>query len=439
MMVRTLGGMFGLAVVSALIAGCPNSVVSPGETDSAALSAVTSKAVEVAASVGTASGFGGVVMTGYAEHMPFQLGFGSEADLASAASAMTVRLTNQSDADGTFHLSYFASHMGFDDFSQDINVSAGDDVTIELPCAEILGLGPLAGPGEAGCHLANGEAIANTMAVPGFLGQDFACGGVYEYLLTPDIDDLDGDGDSEELILLSEAMDFHLSNGGPMGHMHGDGFDVMSGHMFGTPADGDPETLRNLVERIENVALLTGEAGGYGGLQMEGYYDHMPSHMGFTGSDDLAPVFGNMFVQLRNEADQDSTFDVSYMAGHLGLEAADLEVAVGMGEQMIVEVPCSEVVGIGLLDEPGGIGCVLADGETVDNLMAVPGFLGQDFVCGGMYTFVLRPDVDDLDGDGDTEELIIVSDAMESHILSGGPTGHMHDTVSGMMGSRMGF
>ena len=77
--------------------------------------------------------------------------------------------------------------------------------------------------------------------------------------------------------------------------------------------------------------------------------------MGYYGPEDLAPVFGNMFVQLRNEADRNGTFDVSYMAGHLGLEATDLEVAVGMGEQFIVEMPCSEVVGIGPLDEPGGV------------------------------------------------------------------------------------
>jgi hypothetical protein len=70
--------------------------------------------------------------------------------------------------------------------------------------------------------------------------------------------------------------------------------------------------------------------------------------------------------------------------------------------------------------------------------MAVPGFLGQDFICEGVFECVLTPDVDDLDVDGDTEELIIISGAMEFHMTDGGPGGHMHESRSGMMGSHMG-
>ena len=159
------------------------------------------------------------------------MGFGSEADLAASSGGMTVRLSNQSDEDGTFHLSYFASHMGFDELLQDVDVAAGDIVAIELPCAEIVGLGPLGEPGEPGFHLANGEVIDNIMAVPGFLGQDFACGGVYECLLAPDVDDLDGDGDVEELIIVSDALQLHMLNGGPTGHMHGADTGMMGSHM----------------------------------------------------------------------------------------------------------------------------------------------------------------------------------------------------------------
>lgn len=230
-MIRVFGGIFGLAVVAALIAGCPNAVVVPGTTDSASSSDVSSKAVEVASSVGGANGFGGVRMTGYADHMPPQMGFGAEADLASSAGGMTVRLNNQSDADGTFHISYFASHMGLEDQMMDVEVPAGEEITVEIPCSEIVGIGPFDEPGEPGCHLATGEAIANTMAVPGFLGQDFACGGVYECLLVPDIDDLDGDGDTEELIIVSNAFEFHMTNGGPTGHTHGTGSGMMGSHM----------------------------------------------------------------------------------------------------------------------------------------------------------------------------------------------------------------
>ncbi len=230
-MVRTFSGIVGITIVTALIAGCPNSVVFPIGTDAAAVSDVVSKATEVAALVGNEDGFGGVLMTGYAEHMPPQIGFNSEADLAEPASSITIRLSNQSDEDGTFHLSYFAHHLGLNDLLQDVNVAAGEDVTVELPCAEIVGLGPLAEPGEPGCHLVNDEAVANTMAVPGFLGQDYTCGDMYEYLLTPDFDDLDKDGDIEELIIISDALEFHMTNGGPLGHMHDINLGMMGSHM----------------------------------------------------------------------------------------------------------------------------------------------------------------------------------------------------------------
>ena len=230
-MVRSGAGLLGLAVVSALIAGCPLGTVTPDGNNTANVSDVVSKAVAVAASVGGESGFGGAMMTGYADHMPFHMGLGSDADLADAASGVTIHLSNHSEVDGTFHLSYFASHMGLDDLAQDVDVPAGDNVTIELPCAEIIGLGPLTEPGEPGCLLATGEAVPNTMAVPGFLGQDFVCGGVYECSLTPDVDDLDEDGDTTELILFSEAMEFHMMSGGPTGHMHGTGSGMMGSHM----------------------------------------------------------------------------------------------------------------------------------------------------------------------------------------------------------------
>ncbi len=44
----------------------------------------------------------------------------------------------------------------------------------------------------------------------------------------------------------------------------------------------------------------------------------------------------------------------------------------------------------------------------------------------------------DLDGDGDTEELILISGVMEFHMTSGGPRGHMHGGDAGVMGPDMG-
>ena len=101
----------------------------------------------------------------------------------------------------------------------------------------------------------------------------------------------------------------------------------------------------------------------------------------------------------------------------------------------VVEARDSVVV----LGRRGDRGFDEADGQAVDNMMAVPGFLGQDFTCGGTYSCVLTQDVDDLDGDGDTEELVIVSDAMDFHMMNGGPMGHAHGGGPGMMGSHMGM
>ncbi len=223
----------GITAIMMLSAGCMTGIVGPGDGDSRAVSEVAGKALDVAAQIGSADGFGGSLMEGYIDHMPDQMGFQSAGDLAPETAAMMVRLRNESDEDGTFHLSYVASHMGLDVQSMDVEVGAGEEVTVEIPCSEIVGVGSLDTPGAPGGHLADGEAVDNMMAVPGFLGQDFTCEGVYECVLTPDVDDLDGDGDTEELILISDGMELHMRNGGPTGHMHGTDSDMMGPHMGG--------------------------------------------------------------------------------------------------------------------------------------------------------------------------------------------------------------
>ncbi len=219
------------AVVVILGTGCPLAGDAPGVGDSSAVSDVAARALEVAAEVGGRDGYGGSLMEGYVGHMPSQIGFHDQTDLATGTGDMVVRLRNGSDQAGTFHLSYFASYTGLDDQMMDVEVGAGEEITVEIPCSEIVGMGPLDMPGETGCHLADGEAVDNMMAVPGFLGQDFTCGGVYECVLTPDVDDLDGDGDTEELIMLSDAMEFHMMDGGPTGHTHGAGAGMTDSHM----------------------------------------------------------------------------------------------------------------------------------------------------------------------------------------------------------------
>ena len=203
-----------------------------GDSDTELVTDVAAKATNVAGNIGGDDGFGGELMEAYSEHAPSEMGFHGQSDLATASSGMIVRLHNESEEDCTFHLSYFASHMGVADQVMDVELAAGEEASIDLPCSEIVGVGPLEMPGDAGCHLASDVPVDNTMAVPGFLGMDYECGAVYEFFLTPDVDDLDGDGDTEELIISSEAMQMRMLDGGPSGHMHGGGLGMMGSDMM---------------------------------------------------------------------------------------------------------------------------------------------------------------------------------------------------------------
>lgn len=239
MMSRWFGTSALVTVVLIVVPGCMMGAAIPGggaddagDGDAELVSEVAAKATDVAGRIGGADGFGGDAMTGYLEHAPSQMGFHGHGDLATATGGMMVRLHNESEEDCTFHLSYIASHIGLDEEMMDVEVGAGQEVAVDLPCSEMVGTGPLDRPGEAGCHLADGEAVDNTMAVPGFLGLDYECRAVYECVLTPDVDDLDGDGNTEELIIVSDAMQTHMMDGGPTGHLHGDGPDMMGPHMM---------------------------------------------------------------------------------------------------------------------------------------------------------------------------------------------------------------
>lgn len=225
-----------VGLVATLAAGCNTglgSLVPTGGSTDPDVAAAASKATQVAGTIGGQTGFGGLFMDGYFDHAPAQMGFLNPADLATADGEVVVRLHNDADEDCTFHLAYFAEHEGLDEQTMDVDVPAGADATVRVPCAEILGMGTLDTPGVPGCHLADGLAVPNTMAVPGFLGLDYQCGGTYEYSLTPDVDDLDGDGDTTELIIISDGMRFHMMGGGPFGHRHGFGMGMMGPHFGG--------------------------------------------------------------------------------------------------------------------------------------------------------------------------------------------------------------
>jgi len=233
--------MMGLLLVpgGCMMAGCTaGGGVRAGEAgdvadDGALVSQVAAKAVDVADTIGGENGYGGPMMNGYAAHAEPQMGFTRLDDLAFMGQGMMMQLRNDSDAACRFEVHYIASAEGVDEQVTEVEVPAGETVVVPLPCSEIVGLGPLDAPGSRGCLHADGTEVDNTMAVPGFLGMDYSCGGTYDCSLTPDVDDLDGDGNTEELVLLSEGMRMHLQNGGPMGHNHGQGPGMMDMHMGG--------------------------------------------------------------------------------------------------------------------------------------------------------------------------------------------------------------
>ena len=211
----------GAVAVSLASQGCtPGSVVPAGDGSDLAAT-VASKATEVASRIGGETGFGGVRMNGYMEHTQSHMGFNSQVDLASPGSMMTVMLHNQASQNCTFHLTYFSSLDSSVEQTQDVDVPAGGETPVQIPCAEIVGAGPFDTPGGVGCVLADGQQVSNMMAVPGFMGMDYACGATYHMYLTPDTNDVNGDGDTNGLILMTEAMQTHMQSGGMMGNMGG--------------------------------------------------------------------------------------------------------------------------------------------------------------------------------------------------------------------------
>lgn len=211
----------------ALVAGCP---FRSGDVDRGDAPLVAARAILVADLIGGTGGFGGSPLTGYLDHAPAHMGFDVESDLADADAVMTVVLDNDSAQEAVFLVSYFAHHVSFDDRSVEVTVAARSEELLEIPCPEIVGMGALDGPGEVGVRLADGTEVANTFAVPIFLGLDFTCGSARTFSLTADVDDLDADGDVAELILTSDGLT-HAESGGPSGHSHKDG--MMGPHRMG--------------------------------------------------------------------------------------------------------------------------------------------------------------------------------------------------------------
>lgn len=218
-MLRLLKTLLACMFVAVCVAGCP---VTPS-TSQDKVTAVSDAAIHIAGQVGGATGYGGAMMSGFMDVMPAHMGFTSSADLAPAGSTLTVRMHNQAGQQGLFHMSYLASSVSTDPQAQDITVPAGQQNDVQIPCPEILGMGNLYQPGSVACTLASGQTISNMFAMPAFLNVDYQCGQTYDFFLQPDTNDVDQNGNTEELVVMSAVMQYYMTNGGMMatpGMMH---------------------------------------------------------------------------------------------------------------------------------------------------------------------------------------------------------------------------
>ena len=195
--------------------------------DAGLVSQLAAKAAGIADNIGGDTGFGGMMMAGYDVHTEDHMGFHSADDLADADDVLIIELQNDSNVTCTFHVVSMASHMDLENQSLDVEVPAGEKVTAELPCSEIIGMGHLEVVGEVAVECADGTQFDNVMSIPAFLGADYDHGDTYHCYLTVDVDDLDGDGDREELLATTEALHLHVGPGGISGHGH------MGGGMHG--------------------------------------------------------------------------------------------------------------------------------------------------------------------------------------------------------------
>lgn len=203
-----------------------------------------------------------------------------------------------------------------------------------------------------------------------------------------------------------------------------------------SPDTGVPTGLAGEVAaKAQDVAQTIGGVNGFGGMAMDGYVGHMDSYMGFHNQDDLAAAGQHMSMMVTNMSGQACTIHLAFLSSPDGLEAQTEDVTVPPGESVAVDLPCAEIVGVGSLTSAGQTAGSLEDGTTFDNALCVPGFLNSDFTCGGTFGCTLMQDADDLDQDGNTDEFIVVTSAMQSHM---GANGMMpHGAGGGMMGVGM--
>ncbi len=194
------------------------------------------------------------------------------------------------------------------------------------------------------------------------------------------------------------------------------------------PAGEEPTGVAaDVAGKAQVVAGRIGGPNGFGGPYMMGYSGHMAQHMGFHSEAYLADPDGDLVVQLTNSTEFPCTFHLAYIQSGAGLDEQTEDILVLPGQTFEAQMPCAEIMGVGSLTDVGTIAVDLPDGSTLDNRYCVPGFLNSDYLCGGSYGCVVATDASDLDQDGDTEELIVVTSSMWGHMGSGGMGQHMWD------------
>ncbi len=194
------------------------------------------------------------------------------------------------------------------------------------------------------------------------------------------------------------------------------------GNVFDLPAT--PTGLAaEVADKAVAIARRVGDPNGFapGLVEMEDFMGHMGAHMGFHGMRDLADPNASLRVELVNDANEPCVFHLTWIASHEGLDEQTLDVVVGPQDREPIELPCAEIVGLGALEEPGTPAAHLDDGTPLDNRYCVPGFLHDAFECAGMMQVMLSADEDDLDGDGDTQELIVTTQVLWEHMRGAGP------------------
>ncbi len=183
---------------------------------------IASKASTIANLIGGTDGYGGMAMNDYRSGMEDHMGFHSTSNLAGTGDHMTMMLHNNSSQTCTFHIQYLSSPLGSGEQAMDVTVPAGTTQTINMPCSEIVGLGDLTNVGDSAVSMMDGTMIDNRMCVPGFMGTDYHCGDTFNCYVGHDTNDLNGNGDTHEMMAFTQAMQMHMNEGGHgMGSMMG--------------------------------------------------------------------------------------------------------------------------------------------------------------------------------------------------------------------------